>query len=388
MGNLLGSNNVFESSLFDHDIFDQKISNYSIGKDKTNVKILTYNIMMLPPTFHNFGNDYKNERLHDFIKLIDEYDIICLQEMFGSFTFRKEVLIESAIQKGFLFVVTSETPFLSTKLVDSGLIILSRYPIIESSFVPYGYGVNDDGLADTGVIFAKIQIRNSYLFLFNTQLQASYLTSEPREFRLEVETRFIQIKELNYCIRQILNTLNYLSNIDEIILLGDFNVDAFNYKHKIPKGLKQELNINKDNKYNKAITEYEDFIKLLNSNKLSVTNMFYKHNKVHPITYEGDLQSLDYVFEVEYLNTDNIDELIIYEKKLILSNIELKTFQIDNINNTINTNNTYICKEYGIQAQNSSCEHLTDISKLIYSRPKSKYLSDHFGIFVEFNINK
>jgi hypothetical protein len=45
--------------------------------------VLTYNLYLRPPLVNSNGNDYKNERLAEFIKLIPKYDVICLQEVFA-----------------------------------------------------------------------------------------------------------------------------------------------------------------------------------------------------------------------------------------------------------------------------------------------------------------
>jgi len=49
----------------------------------TNIKLLTYNLYLRPPLVHSNEDDYKDERLAEFIKLIPDFDIICLQEVFA-----------------------------------------------------------------------------------------------------------------------------------------------------------------------------------------------------------------------------------------------------------------------------------------------------------------
>jgi hypothetical protein len=92
------------------------------------VKILTYNIFLRPPPVKNNENDWKDERMADFIKLLDCFDIICLQEMFGSFNNRKQELIKYANKSGLFFYCDSPSPsFFSRYIADGGLLILSRY---------------------------------------------------------------------------------------------------------------------------------------------------------------------------------------------------------------------------------------------------------------------
>lgn len=82
---------------------------------------------MRPPLIHNNGNDFKDERLEEFIKVSKNYDIICLQEMFGAWSDRKDILIEKAREAGFLYhATTAKPPTLSHLLIDGGLLILSK----------------------------------------------------------------------------------------------------------------------------------------------------------------------------------------------------------------------------------------------------------------------
>ena len=147
------------------------------------IRLLTYNIFLRPPPLKNNISDYKDERLEDFIKLIYQYDIICLQEMFGALNSRVHDLIHIAAEQGFFyFVEISQPPMIGKSIADGGLVILSRFPITHHSFVPFRYGVLSDSLAEKGLLYAKIKIKNSYLHLFNTHLQASYLDSSEGHF--------------------------------------------------------------------------------------------------------------------------------------------------------------------------------------------------------------
>lgn len=201
--------------------------------ERKNVKLLTLNIFLRPPPIKNNENDWKDERLEDFCKIIHEYDIICLQEMFGAFNSRKQSLIRAATKSGFFFYVDTSSPsFLSKYMVDGGLMILSRFPIVSFSFTQYRYGVIADSLAQKGLLYAKVLIKDSFLHLFTTHLQASYLDSGESHFKVSCETRMAQMKQINHMMNDVLK-LQYHKR-DKIILCGDFNVDAQKYKYKKP----------------------------------------------------------------------------------------------------------------------------------------------------------
>jgi endonuclease/exonuclease/phosphatase family metal-dependent hydrolase len=202
-----------------------------LRREKNEIKILTYNIFMRPPLVKNNENDWKNERLSDFFNQIANYDIICLQEMFGSFNSRKQMFIRAASLAGFFFYVDTNSPsFVSRYMVDGGLLIISRFPIVETSYLQFRYGVVADSLAEKGIIYTKIRIKNSFLHLFTTHLQASYFDSTEGNFLISFQTRMAQIKQINHMMVDILKT-QYNKKKDKILLVGDLNVDALEYKH-------------------------------------------------------------------------------------------------------------------------------------------------------------
>ena len=91
------------------------------------VKILSYNIFLRPPPVKNNKSDHKNDRVHEFSKILHDFDIICLQEMFGFLNRRKHNLINAAAKAGFAYIAESPAPsFFSSYLIDGGLLVLSR----------------------------------------------------------------------------------------------------------------------------------------------------------------------------------------------------------------------------------------------------------------------
>jgi hypothetical protein len=86
---------------------------------------------------------------------------------------------------------TKGPSFFSNCFTDSGLIILSRFPIVSSEFFPYSYGVLSDALSHKGVLYAKILVGGSrVLHLFNTHTQASYYGNSLDDFVATFETRY------------------------------------------------------------------------------------------------------------------------------------------------------------------------------------------------------
>jgi len=218
-----------------HSIFQQGQSSDSnhdilLKRNEQEIKILTYNIF-LRSLVKNNESDWKEERLDDFCKLLHNYDIICLQEMFGTLNNRKQTLIRAATIAGFFFFVDTASPdFLSKYLADGGLIILSRFPIVSHAYHKFRYGVVADSLAEKGLIYAKIAVRDSYLHIFTTHLQASYFDSGETNFIASFQTRLDQINYINYLMTEILSK-EYNKIKDKILLVGDLNVDALGYAY-------------------------------------------------------------------------------------------------------------------------------------------------------------
>ena len=84
-----------------------------------------------------------------FMNFFCDYDIICLQELWQIATNDlQEVLISLAQKAGFFYHTNSLDAcplFGSAFAVGSGLIILSRFPIVEQDFQPFSliYGKNE-----------------------------------------------------------------------------------------------------------------------------------------------------------------------------------------------------------------------------------------------------
>jgi len=100
---------------------------------------------------------------------------------------------------------------------DGGLIILSKYPIIECSAMTYSLSSGTDRLASKGVLYARIQLSPSaadYIHVFNTHLQSHDYSN----------SRLAQIGELIDFISEIIKSDK--DYIRPILIAGDFNVAA------------------------------------------------------------------------------------------------------------------------------------------------------------------
>lgn len=338
---------------------------------RNTINLLTYNFFLRPPPIKTNEDDYKEERLNDFPRFFPDFDIICFQEMFGSFHNRKHKMIQNAAESGFFYHLSSQAPsFFSKYLIDGGLLILSRFPIIETKAISYDYGVMSDSLSMKGALYAKIKIKDNFLCLFSTHLQASYFDAGDKLWNFTISTRVQQTESLINFIYDTICTLNQ-SERDKckFILCGDFNIDAYNNedmidKYKLPKN---------------EINEYEVFM-----NKLSmlgkVVDIMKNKYKKHPFTFgvnedEFDKvltgkedfnshQALDYIFEIipDY-------SLPIYEQ------INLSDHSTTAEADALLSDNAQT-KQIEVLYETANVEHF-----LVKDRPYQQ-LSDHFGVSV------
>ena len=57
------------------------------------IKLLSYNVFLRPPPIKTNEDDFKEERFSELLAVLEQYDIVCLQEMFQTGTFRVERMI-------------------------------------------------------------------------------------------------------------------------------------------------------------------------------------------------------------------------------------------------------------------------------------------------------
>ena len=117
---------------------NNKENNINKKSIRDSVRLLTYNFFCRPPPVNTNKDDYKDSRLQDFLAQLHNFDIICFQELFTTLNDRKHRMIREAAKVGLKYYLSSKVPSLfSHYFVDSGLLILSRYQIIEHDYYQY-----------------------------------------------------------------------------------------------------------------------------------------------------------------------------------------------------------------------------------------------------------
>lgn len=189
---------------------------YTNYKKTNNINIISYNIGLLPFNIKN---------LDILEKIIINYDIILLQEFFTNLFLSKKNWLLNFCKKHKYNIVTKEDISLSSgKLVDSGLVIMSKYPITKVRQTCFkSYAFKYDKLANKGFLHAVIKINNKELSLYNLHNQSFYT-----KFKNPYFIQNYQLRKLN----------NFIDKKDKYIIIGgDFNIES-KYSKNIIKSMK------------------------------------------------------------------------------------------------------------------------------------------------------
>lgn len=222
-----------------------------VESDSINVvRVLSFNIFMRPSLWFvkNMANDWKNERLDIFIEEhLPHYGIICLQEMFATFTWRQHKLLNAAERCGYQhaaiggaapFIISDHHLSLKIPFLDAGIVILSKYPMIETDALHYSAGVLIDSWAPKICLHSLIRIPASgkYLHVFNTHMQSTHTGWNVDD---TIRARAKQTEELAFFVRKKVATTKAAA-----LICGDFNLDQHSSPleyERLLGNLKQEL---------------------------------------------------------------------------------------------------------------------------------------------------
>ena len=356
--NIIDSNNIFL------DEFSDSV--------KTSVRILTYNFFSRPPPVNTNGTDYKDDRLQDFINFLPNFDIICFQEVFTTFNDRKHRMIREGAKVGLKYYFSAKVPsFFSKYIADSGLLILSRYEIVENDWYDYYVNISGDSVSKKGILYAKIKINDRYLFLFNTHLQSSYFDESQSNINCTIQVRTGQTEELiNYVYNKLLTIKRKEIEKGCVLIVGDFNIDAHDNKY-----VKERYIIPKYN-----ISEYELLKKKFSKLGIAIDLMEKKYND-HLYTF-GNNDKPEYDQVLTGKSEFNMKQTLDYMWELI------PDYDLDIYNNSLEPIN--LKKEPKKEAdKDNKIKVLYDTLKveefLVKNKPYQQ-LSDHFGISVELSL--
>ncbi|CAI5725233.1 unnamed protein product [Hyaloperonospora brassicae] len=300
-----------------------------MAKVQERLAILSLNIFCRPEGIHSGQwlaktGDHKDLRVALLLEKMAKFDVVLLQEMFEAGT-RQAQFVQKAFDLGFHYHCGSVWPqLLGSRLIDGGLLILSRYPIVDRDQMMYSQGAGSDGMCAKGVLYARIQLSpepSDSLHVFTTHTQAG---DRLREYTI----RLSQLQEMHKFLAK---------HIDKdpdvpVLITGDFNLDArHDLVHDPRTGAAYSTRCRESRVYQQLVADVERVVREArlkaagntgeqvmdssSSNSLVVDLM--KHcdttklgDEVHPIT-NGDGHSL-LVHETDPLSLDKDGKCIDY----------------------------------------------------------------------------
>lgn len=108
------------------------------------------------------------------------------------------------------------------RLIDGGLLILSRFPIVERDQLAFSRGSGSDGVCAKGALHARLQLSpdlSDSLHVFVTHTQAG-------DHRPDCEIRAHQLQELLQFVARTVRRDDDESASTPVLLAGDFNLDS------------------------------------------------------------------------------------------------------------------------------------------------------------------
>nr|AGU68217.1 pantothenate kinase [Strigomonas galati] len=205
------------------------------SRKEAQVRVLSYNFNILP----RCCGGYQHERIDTFLKSVDNYDVLLLQEVYSTSALPyalqkrlcyKRMLLSELKKRGFNHYVASRQPSYYTMLnysivSDNGLLIVSRFPIWHCGSYTFRSRERGEQAMAKGVLFAEVEVpvassgESQSVVFFNVHLR-------PEEAAPEESAQFLQMKNFVTSVMEHLNKSNF-GNEDSNIpyaIGGDFNI--------------------------------------------------------------------------------------------------------------------------------------------------------------------
>lgn len=185
------------------------------------VRVLSQNMYLRPGLIQHRHGDNKRARFLKLLAILPQYDVVCLQEMW----YRRADLLIHAARLGLPYYAVSP----KSLKTDGGLVILSRYPMLQKRFLLYRHGIFPDTMIRKGALAVKIMIGSATLRIINLHAQSSYRMIDPDAHKVQ--------------LTQLRATLKWAGHEPHTVVLGDFNLDGMqhdlapifvNYSNAVP----------------------------------------------------------------------------------------------------------------------------------------------------------
>lgn len=166
------------------------------------LSIILWNVAMTPSPPPNIGTRDSKSRAPKIAEILSRYDIAIVNESF--------------LYRDLLFSLMKEHPYVYTdpriwyKVFNSGVVIISKIPLINTTYKHYTKESNWDWFTSKGLIGCSFKFGTEVFDLYGTHMQAGNSVADQT-------SRFWQANEV---AEQVKHTHHYDHNL---IICGDFN---------------------------------------------------------------------------------------------------------------------------------------------------------------------
>jgi endonuclease/exonuclease/phosphatase family metal-dependent hydrolase len=189
------------------------LESLNLSAQHDTLKILTYNVQMLPTFLKKIKQKARAEAI---IKQIDsaDYDIVFFQEMFDK---RISKLFWKALNDKYPYKMRDENKYFLK--VKNGLMIWSKKSLENKHSIVFQQATSWDKWSKKGALFASIIKNNDTILIINTHLQSDYA----------IQNNAIRKKQL----LDIKNEIAKSYNTRNIVFAGDFNIDILSDRESL-----------------------------------------------------------------------------------------------------------------------------------------------------------
>ncbi len=260
-------------------VFFVLCSSWGTYAQSTDLKILSWNIFMIPPTIFKSCQCERTGYIAEAVKGWDA-DVIIFQEAFQK---KARQLIYDKIKDQYPYETgVPKSGFLK---VHSGVWIVSRYPIVRQESIVYKQKKGSDRFAKKGATFIEIDMNGQKIQVIGTHVQSGSQHQLVRDIQFKQMIQELGNKYMDFTIPQFiggdLNTdVQVTKDYENMLVI----LDAMNTKHTgQPFSWNGEEN-NLGAKFFGKHKETLDYILLRNQHKDLAT--IVKHEILSPITKE------------------------------------------------------------------------------------------------------
>lgn len=186
-------------------------SSTAVFANETSLRILSWNIKMLPRQFNSFIKHFPLQRSNIIPELLnnDSVDVICFQEAFDRRVNNKLI---KALSAKFPYVIGPANERTGKLKLNSGIIFFSRFPMEKLGSIVFDDCGEENCMALKGGLLVEVTVKDKKIQILGTHMDAS-----PDE-----KIKESQLKQLSGLLEK--NTKNAVPQL----ICGDFNIEKTN----------------------------------------------------------------------------------------------------------------------------------------------------------------